>query len=125
MEIRSRGTIRTATACVTGYDANDPAFRSVRSAKRWRPVSPGTPPEHARDFVGLTSVELCRELLRTSGLSTMGSPGVIVERAMTTSDLPASWATLSPVNEARLSGRPERVETRCAATDRERLPHDA
>ena len=67
-------TVRTATAGVTGYDANDPAVRSraIGEALATR-LTGRTPPEHARDFVGLTSVELCRELLRTSGLSTMGT----------------------------------------------------
>ncbi len=83
-------SIRTATASITGFDGNDPAIRSraIGEALATR-LTGQTPPELARDFVGLTSVELCRELLRTSGLSTVGSPGVIVERAMTTSDLPA------------------------------------
>jgi Caudovirus prohead serine protease len=83
-------SIRTATASIAGFDGNDPAIRSraIGEALATR-LTGQTPPDLARDFVGLTSVELCRELLRTSGLSTLGSPGVIVERAMTTSDLPA------------------------------------
>jgi HK97 family phage prohead protease len=82
-------TIRTATASVGGVDSNDPAVRTraIGEALATR-LTGQAPPELARDFVGLTSVELCRELLRTSGLSTIGPPGVIVERAMTTSDLP-------------------------------------
>jgi HK97 family phage prohead protease len=83
-------SIRTATAAITGFDSNDPTVRTraIGEALATR-LTGQTLPEQARDFVGLTSVELCREFLRTSGLSTIGAPGVIVERAMTTRDLPA------------------------------------
>ena len=83
-------TIRSATASVGGVDSNDSAVRTraIGEALATR-LTGQAPPELARDFAGLTSVELCRELLRSSGLSIMGAPGVIVERAMTTSDLPA------------------------------------
>ena len=53
------------------------------------------PSEQARPFVGLTLVELARDCLRARGLSTMGSPATILERAvggggmMSTSDFPA------------------------------------
>ena len=51
-------------------------------------------PEFARPFAGLTLVENCREILRMNGLSTLGSPGVIAERAMATSDLSSLLANV-------------------------------
>jgi hypothetical protein len=80
----------TIRAAITGFDTSDPNFRTRAIGEAFATRLTGSaPPEHARELAGLTSVELCRELLRVKGLSTMGSPGVIVERAMTTSDLPA------------------------------------
>ena len=80
------GNVRFATASITGHDANDPAIRSRAIGEALASRMTGqAPTEMARDFVGLTAVELCRDLLRQRGLSDRGSPGVIVERALTQS----------------------------------------
>jgi hypothetical protein len=92
MKVRSgpATAIRTATASISGFDANDPDFRvrAIGDAITAR-ITGEAPSEQARQFVGLTAVEVCRELLRIRGQSTFGSAGVIAERAMTTSDFPA------------------------------------
>jgi Caudovirus prohead serine protease len=82
--------ITYATAPISGHDSNDPAWRSraIGGAIAARMIG-GAPAEESREFVGLSLVEMCRDLLRQRGLPTHGSAGVIVERALTSSDFPA------------------------------------
>ena len=79
-----------ATASISGHDANDPAWRSraIGGAITARMIGQALA-EESREFAGLSLVEMCRDLLKQRGLSTLGSAGVIVERALTSSDFPA------------------------------------
>jgi HK97 family phage prohead protease len=117
--------IRTATASVDGVDSNDPAVRTraIGEALATR-LTGQAPPELARDFVGLTSVELCRELLRTSGLSTIGAPGVIVEGDDNQRSSGSDGRRAQSQHAHRLSSRAISLKACRAATDRDRLSHD-
>lgn len=87
------GDIRTATASVTGHDANDPEWRQRTIGEAvFSRMSGATPSEAARPYAALTMVELAKDCLRTRGMMTTGNPATVVERAMTTSDLPAIMA---------------------------------
>ena len=82
--------ITYATASISGHDSNDPAWRSrAMGAAITARMTGCDPAEESREFVGLSLVEMCRDLLRQRGLPTMGSAGVVVERALTSSDFPA------------------------------------
>ena len=79
-------SIRVASV---GFSSDDPEWRrnTIGEALHCR-MAGVTPSEAARPFAGLSMIELARDCLRVRNLSTTGSPGVIVERALSTSDLP-------------------------------------
>lgn len=74
------------------FDHNDPAERVRGMAEallsRYQPVKPS---DFAREFIGLSVVDMAREVLGFNGLHTRGmSPAKVIERALhTTSDFPA------------------------------------
>ena len=95
-EMRTRGTrtreVRTATASV-GFSGDDPEFRRAAMAEalyvRSNPMH--QPSEAARPFIGLSLVEMAKDLLQSRSVSTIGmSPAGVIDRAMsmTTSDFP-------------------------------------
>lgn len=91
MQARSAATqgIRIATASITGHDANDPEWRARTIGEAlYTRMTGAKPSDAAQPFVGLSIVEIARDCLRTRGLSTTGAPGAIIERALSTSDLP-------------------------------------
>jgi hypothetical protein len=93
MQARSAATdsIRTATAGISGYDANDPEWRvrTIGEAIHCR-MSGTAPSDAARPYAELTLVEIAKDCLRARGLSTTGSPAQVMERSLVSmSDLPA------------------------------------
>jgi HK97 family phage prohead protease len=91
MQARSAAadSIRTGTASI-GFDANDPEWRcaTIGEALACR-MTGATPSPAAAPYAGLSTLEIARDALRARNLQTTGSPGVIIERALSTSDLPA------------------------------------
>jgi hypothetical protein len=88
LQLRSAAaeSIRVAS---TGFSSDDPEWRRNTIGEALHSRMTGvTPSEAARPFAGLSMVELARDCLRVRNLSTTGSPAVIVERALSTSDLP-------------------------------------
>lgn len=92
--MRARGgatrNVRTATASV-GFSAEDPEFRRSAMAEALFVRSNPThqPSDAARQFVGLSMIDMARDLLRARSVSTVAmSPGGVIDRAMTTSDFP-------------------------------------
>ncbi|MCC3245088.1 Mu-like prophage major head subunit gpT family protein [Methylocystis sp. WRRC1] len=83
-------TVRTATV---GFSGDDPEFRRAAMAEALYVRSNPThqPSDAARQFCGLSMVEMARDLLRSRSISTIGlSPAGVIDRAMamTTSDFP-------------------------------------
>lgn len=126
MQARSAAaaSIRVATASIGGHDASDPEWRraTIGEALHVR-MSGGAPSEQARPFVGLSMIELARDALHQRNLSTTGSPSAIVERALSTSDLPLHHGRRARSDRpASLRARAKRIEARLAASHRARLP---
>ncbi len=93
MQARSAAAdnIRTATAGISGHDANDPEWRirTIGEAIHCR-MSGTAPSEAARPYAELTLVEIAKDCLRARGLSTTGNPAQVMERSLISmSDLPA------------------------------------
>jgi HK97 family phage prohead protease len=93
MQARSAATdsIRTATAGISGHDANDPEWRirTIGEAIHCR-MSGTAPSEAARPYAELTLLEIAKDCLRARGLSTTGNPAQVMERSLISmSDLPA------------------------------------
>ncbi|NDB70473.1 MAG: hypothetical protein EB015_21195 [Methylocystaceae bacterium] len=92
MKLRGNATrkIRTATASV-GVSFDDPAFKRSAMAEALfvRNNPQHTPSETARQYIGLSMVEMGKEILRSHSIYTTGlSPSGVIDRAMTTSDFP-------------------------------------
>jgi hypothetical protein len=93
MQARSAAadSIRTATAGVSGHDANDPEWRirTIGEAIHCR-MSGTAPSDAARPYAELTLLEIAKDCLRARGLSTTGNPAQVMERSLISmSDLPA------------------------------------
>jgi hypothetical protein len=88
MQARSAAadSIRVAS---TGFSLDDPEWRTRTIGEAiFSRMTGVAPSEAARPFAGLTLIELARDCLRARNLSTTGSPATIVDRALSTSDLP-------------------------------------
>jgi len=93
MRVRSAAadSVRTATAGISGHDANDPEWRirTIGEAIHCR-MSGTAPSEAARPYAELTLLEIAKDCLRARGLSTTGNPAQVMERSLVSmSDLPA------------------------------------
>ncbi|MGZ8246227.1 prohead protease/major capsid protein fusion protein [Methylomagnum sp.] len=106
------------------FDHNDPAERTRGMAEalisRYLPVAPS---DFAREFVGLSVIDMAREILSLNGLHTRGmSPARIIERALhTTGDFPhllgnVANKSLLMAYQAAESGL-KKVAKRTSATD--------
>lgn len=91
----------------SGYD--DPGFRAraMGEALYARVASDHEPSEPARPFVGLSIVELARESLRQGGHNVTGlAPATLIERALSTSDLPLALTEATRRSVAAAYQRP-------------------
>jgi hypothetical protein len=89
MQARSAALSGIRVASV-GWSPDDPDWRrrTIGEGVYCR-MTGATPSEAARPFADLTGIELAKDCLRARNLSTTGSPAAIIERAMSTSDLPS------------------------------------
>lgn len=106
------------------FDHNDPAERVRGMAEallsRYQPVKPS---DFAREFIGLSVVDMAREVLSLNGLHTRGmSPAKVIERALhSTGDFPNLLGNMANKSllmayQAAESGL-KRVAKRTSATD--------